>query len=305
MPTRRSIGTALRRGFGFAPDAVVVTFVGRLDPKKHVEDLLAAAMSLLPRYPSLHVLVVGGADALQPEYAAKLLQAYGTCLGPRVVFTGTRRDVPEILTASDILALPGTGEGMSHVISEAGAAGLAVVAVDDGAAREQLADGAAGCLVPARRPDLLALEIARLVDDAGLRRTLGQRLRARVSHRYSTRRLVPRWERLLASVAPPALDAHGHLMASLDRLLDFPSEIRIQTVTTCNAACVMCPYPTVSREFAHERMDEALFDQMLDECAQEPGLRRDRALPDERGLHRQPDHRLDREGQAARAACAR
>ena len=82
----------------------MVTFVGRLDPKKHVEDLLAAALSLLPRYPSLHVLVVGGADALQPEYADETAAGlrHAAC-GPRVVFTGTRRDVPEILTASDIL----------------------------------------------------------------------------------------------------------------------------------------------------------------------------------------------------------
>jgi len=173
-----------------------------------------------------------------------------------------------------MLVLAGTGEGMSHVINEAGAAGLAVVAVDDGAAREQLADGAAGVLVPPRRPDLLAGAVARLAGDPALRVAYGQRLRDRVARRYGTRRIVPRWERLLADVAPPALDAHGRLMASLDRPLDFPSEIQIQTVTTCNAACVMCPYPTVSREFAHERMDEALFDRMLDECAQEPGLRR-------------------------------
>ena len=152
----------LRRGFGFAPDAVVVTFVGRLDPKKRVEDLLDAASSLLPEYPSLRVLVVGGADALQPRYSAQLLEAYGTYLGPRVVFAGPRRDVPEILTASDVLVLPGTGEGMSHVINEAGAAGLAVVAVDDGAAREQFEPMARRvCLVPARRARTCWRRVAR------------------------------------------------------------------------------------------------------------------------------------------------
>lgn len=265
---------ALRRGFGFAPESVVVTFVGRLDPKKRVEDLLEAVGTLLPRHPTMQVLVVGGVDALQPQYASDLVQRFGSAFGTRVVFAGARGDVPEILTASDVLVLPATGEGMSHVINEAGAAGLAVVAVDDGAAREQLANGGAGCLVPAARPDLLARALDRLAVDPDLRRTLGERLRERVTHRYGARRLVPRWERLLASVAPPPLDAHGQLVASLDRPLDFPSEIQVQTVTTCNAACVMCPYPTVSKELPHERMDEALFDSILDECAQEPGLRR-------------------------------
>ena len=36
----------------------------------------------------------------------------------------------------------------------------------------------------------------------------------------------------------------------------------------------MCPYPKVSTEFPHERMDERLYDQILDECAREPRLRR-------------------------------
>jgi hypothetical protein len=44
--------------------------------------------------------------------------------------------------------LPATGEGMSHAINEAGAAELPAVAVDDGAASEQLDGGAAGLLGP-------------------------------------------------------------------------------------------------------------------------------------------------------------
>ncbi len=64
------------------------------------------------------------------------------------------------------------------------------------------------------------------------------------------------------------------LIASWDQPLDFPSEIQIQTITSCNAACVMCPYPKVSTEFPHERMDERLYNRILDECSREPGLRR-------------------------------
>ena len=94
--------------------------------------------------------------------------------------------------------LPAVGEGMSHVINEAGAAGLAVIAVDDGAAREQLEDGAAGRLVPPARPDLLAQRLMELVDDADARRALGARLRARVERHFSARKLVPRWETLLS-----------------------------------------------------------------------------------------------------------
>ena len=67
------------------------------------------------------------------------------------------------------------------------------------------------------------------------------------------------WETLLSDVAAPGLDSHQVMIASLDQPLDFPSEIQIQTITSCNAACVMCPYPEVSKEFALERMDERLL----------------------------------------------
>jgi len=264
----------LRAGFGFAPEACVLTFVGRLDPRKRVEDFLDAALALGPRYPDIRVLVVGGADVFQPGYAQELVGRYGAAAGSRIVFAGARGDVAEILTASDILVLPALGEGMSHVINEAGAAGLAVVAADDGAAREQLEDGAAGRLVPPARPDLVAERLAELIEDPNTRRALGRRLRAGVKRRFSARKLVPMWERLLSEVAADGLAPHEALIASWDQPFDFPAEIQIQTITSCNASCVMCPYPVVSTEFPHERMDERLYDRILDECSREPRLRR-------------------------------
>ena len=71
----------LRAAFGFTPDTCVVVFVGRLEPRKRVEDLLEAARLLLPSYPQLRVLVVGGTDVYQPDYARELYQRYGTAPG--------------------------------------------------------------------------------------------------------------------------------------------------------------------------------------------------------------------------------
>jgi glycosyltransferase involved in cell wall biosynthesis len=264
----------LRAAYGFASDACIITFVGRLEPRKRTEDLLEAARRLLPRYPQVRVLVVGGPDAFQPDYAEKLLQSYAMAPDPRITFAGTRGDVPEILTASDILVLPAVGEGMSHVINEAGAAGLAVVSVNDGAVGEQLEHGAAGRVVPPARPDLLTRQLMDLIEDPDARRALGLRLRARVEKHFSARKLVPKWQKLLSGAAAGGLEPHEVLIASWDQPLDFPSEIQIQTITSCNAACIMCPYPKVSTEFPRQRMDERLYNRILDECSWEPGLRR-------------------------------
>lgn len=265
----------LRRAYDLPQEACVVIFVGRLDPKKRVEDLMQAAAHLLPEYPEVRFLVVGGPDGFRRDYSRRLAESCAALVATgRVIFCGARDDVPTLLAASDILVLPAIGEGMSHVINEAGAARLAVVATADGAAQEQLANGEAGRIVPPMAPEALAETLRELIDDPELRRRLGERLGDKVEAEYSAAVLVPRWEALLQEVADELPEPHQMYVRSRDVPLDFPAEIQIQTTTFCNASCVMCPYPQVSQEFPFGRIDEELYDKILDECADQPGLRR-------------------------------
>lgn len=50
--------------------------------------------------------------------------------------------------------------------------------------------------------------------------------------------------------------------------LDFPREVQIQTLTVCNARCIMCPYGSVYKEVSHGRMRHELFEQLIDECSE-------------------------------------
>ena len=98
------------RGAGRAgpgPQHRVVGWVGRLDRKKRVEDVVEAAALLLPRLPDVRFLLVGGPDAFMPEYEAEL-KALARARGVQdgVVFTGDRADVPRLLCAMD--ASPGS-----------------------------------------------------------------------------------------------------------------------------------------------------------------------------------------------------
>lgn len=261
---------ALRTAWGFGDD-VVVLFAGRLDPKKDLDLLIDAAAELLPRLPRLRFLVVGGPDALQPEVAGRwIARAREVCDPARFVFAGPRSDVPRLLLAADVVVLPGWGEGMSHVINEAGAAGRAVIAAESGAAREQLEDGEAGLLVPCGDSPALARALERLADDDALRARLGGRLRTRVQREYAAHLVVRRWEALLGEVAqearPPARPVAARVLDD-ETLPDFPAEIQIETNTACNAKCVMCPYPEVTKEVQQGRMDQPLFEKLLDECA--------------------------------------
>ena len=263
----------LRQAYNFGSDIIIV-FVGRMDAKKGITHLIDAAGMLLPDRPNLRFLVVGPADAFQPAHAEQLLLRARTELAPnRFTFAGARDDVSQILTAADIFVLPSRGEGMSHAISEAGAAALPVVAFDDGAASQQLDEGAAGLLVPPGDTGRLVAALRMLIDSPDLRARLGGALRTRVLEEFSAPRLIPRWQALFDEVAT---DLPRTRMPSTVRVVadhempPFPAEIQIETNTACNATCVMCPYPEVSKEMKPGRMDAQLYDKILGECAGEP-----------------------------------
>lgn len=186
------------RPHGLPGDTCVVVFVGRFDHRKRVHEFIQAACELGSHTTPSLFLVVGGPDAFQPDYALQLQQQARFLVDThRLVFTGPRSDVPGILCAADILVLPSTGEGMAHVISEAGAAGLAVVASDDGAAREQLDDGNCGILFTPGDTAQLTEALRRLIDDRSLRKRLGGHLKERVNARYAARVVIQQWHSVL------------------------------------------------------------------------------------------------------------
>lgn len=89
---------------------------------------------------------------------------------------------------------------MPHVIAEAGAAALPVIATPDNGALQQIENGVSGLFVPYNSPSSVADAIRRLSTSASLRETLGQALRCKVETSYSASAVVPQWERLINAV---------------------------------------------------------------------------------------------------------
>src|SRR5205814_2323286 len=124
--------------------------------------------------PAARVLIVGDGD----REAALREQAAGLGIADRVIFTGHRTDVRELLGALDVFCISSTYEGTPLSLFEAMAAGKAIVSTAVDGCREVLEDGVTALLVPPRDPTALAAALGRVVDDATLRRSLAGNARA-------------------------------------------------------------------------------------------------------------------------------
>lgn len=196
MPDARD---AVRREWQISADEVVIGWVGRLDAKKRVEDFIAACALVARTRANARFVIIGGPDAFMPHYADALKrQAADAELNNRLLWTGDRPDVPRLLAGLDVFAWLSQGEGMPHVIAEAGAAGLPVIATRDGGTTEQITDEVSGLFVPRENPAFVARAMTRLIDEPDLRVRLGRALQAHVIAAYSAKAVVPQWEQLFA-----------------------------------------------------------------------------------------------------------
>jgi len=164
MPYNISLERAqqMRQMLGILEDALVVGTVGRLHPVKGYRYLLQAWPAIQQRVPRAKLLIIGDGE-LRADLEE---QAHDLQIAEQLIFTGTRRDIPELLATMDLFILPSLWEGMPNVILEAMAAGVPVLATEVGGTTEIIVDPAYGQLIPPKDPDALATAaIALLVDD--------------------------------------------------------------------------------------------------------------------------------------------
>jgi glycosyltransferase involved in cell wall biosynthesis len=178
----------VRRDQGIPEEAEVVVAVGRLEHQKGHRHLIDAVARLSDR-PRLVVLIVGRDGHMSTDLKH---QVRSLGLTGRVRFLGHREDVPDLLAAADLLALPSLNEGAAGAAIEAMALGLPVVASDLPPLREVTECGASGLLVPVASPHALAEAIVRLLEDHALSGALGTRGREIFERRFTLGRSVER-----------------------------------------------------------------------------------------------------------------
>jgi glycosyltransferase involved in cell wall biosynthesis len=190
-PVSPDVARAARRSLGIPDDAMVAGTIGRLSEQKGHRYLVEAAPALLAARPTAHLLIVGDGDLMEALKA----QAASLGLASRITFAGHREDVRALLGALDVFCISSTYEGTPLALFEAMAAGRAIVSTAVDGCREVLEDGVTGLLVPPRDPAALGAALGRVLDDAALRRSLGDRARA-ASTRYDIRACMTAMEGL-------------------------------------------------------------------------------------------------------------
>lgn len=175
-PDRRA---ETRAGLGLGTDTVVVGFVGRLAHNKGQIETIEALATIRDRCPAVRLVVVGSGDGDIREELEQL--ARDRAVSDRVVFTGRRSDVGDLLASFDVFAHPSYEDPCPLAVLEAQAAGLPVLAFDEGGISEIVADGVTGLLAPDRRVDELAARMQLLADDPERRATLGAAATRRAS----------------------------------------------------------------------------------------------------------------------------
>jgi glycosyltransferase involved in cell wall biosynthesis len=154
---QRAVAARAARTRGEGPIALMVA---TLERHKDHDTLLRAVPLVRERFPSFRVRLAG--DGSLREQLQR--HAHEAGLGEAVEFLGSRRDVPELLGASDLFVLATTPqEGLGSVLLEALAARLPVIASDVPACHETLAGGRWGRLVPPGDPDALAEAIGKVL----------------------------------------------------------------------------------------------------------------------------------------------
>ena len=204
----------IRKEFGIREDSKVICMIGSIQKEKGHYILVESAKEIIKDYNNIKFLIVAGgvSEKYAHSWKGKIKKALGIPFGnlermtnqilknnleKYFIFTGYRDDIPEILSASDIVVfLSQKAEGFGRPIIEGMASGKPIVVTDIGPSRELLGKGC-GILVKVNDIESIKNSIIKLIDNPKLCIKMGMQGRHRVEKKFDLQRHVKSVEKCI------------------------------------------------------------------------------------------------------------
>lgn len=202
-----------RRTLGLDPRGKILVNIGRLAPRKGIDNAIRGLARLEADYGVVATLLVVGGDSeqpdpvLTPEIGRLRAIADAEGVGERVRFIG-RRSRPRLklyYSAADAFITTPWYEPFGITPLEAMACGAPVIGAAVGGIKYSVVDGVTGYLIPPKDPDALAARLAELYRDPTRGRRLGRNAIRHVNAGF-------RWEKIVARLALLYEDLGGEPM---------------------------------------------------------------------------------------------
>lgn len=188
-------GSAIRREFQIAPETTLISIASRLTPYKGQTQLLQALDRLKHEFTNWKLMIVGEDDPrATPGHGSYTAELKGLVrelgIEDKVIFTGFRTDIKQILAASDFYAMPSYEEPCAVAFIEAMAMRKPVIALDSGGTAHMVEHERSGLLSRPYDVPQLAENLRRLLADPALVKEMGVRARERVEQYLNPQRMT-------------------------------------------------------------------------------------------------------------------
>jgi glycosyltransferase involved in cell wall biosynthesis len=186
----------IRKEFDIENGEFIIGAIGRMVWQKGLEYFIQSIPKMISSIPKARIVLVGDGPLTND------LESLCLKLGVRdkVIFTGFRSDIREILSAIDLLVIPSLAEGFPMITLEAMAMEKPVIATNIDGISEQITDGKTGILVPPKDSDSLARATVSVFNDRETARKMGLAAKRGVEEKYSVEKMVHQTEKVYWSL---------------------------------------------------------------------------------------------------------
>lgn len=187
-----SVRVSKRQELGLRDNEICLMGIGRVAPQKGFDYAIRALAMLVEKYPDVKLVLIGDGDI---EYYRKI--AVECNVSDRVIFTGFRKDIHELVQAMDIFWLPSRSEGIPNTMLEAMSAHKPVVVFDIAGVAEVVKNGQNGIVVPFEDVKMFYESTASLIENKEEMKRLGEAAYSTVMNEYSMDKMCRDTESLL------------------------------------------------------------------------------------------------------------